>query len=229
MEAPRRGGNDTLVDLAYRSIRRDIIEEVLPAGEKINLPLLCQRYGVSPTPIKQALNRLMMERLVEGIPRKGYRVRRVHWREIDELFELRMMMELYFAPQVAQAVSCSTLLQKKLEENLRENMELVETFSSPEEYFRTYELDQQFHELYITASGSQTALQMYRQLNTHTYAAYLLGKQPRGKTVEGIEEHQDMYRAMREGDAEALRQQVKRHNENARTKIQMVLKLHDLT
>ena len=216
MEAPRRGGNDTLVDLAYRSIRRDIIEEVLPAGEKINLPLLCQRYGVSPTPIKQALNRLMMER-------------RVHWREIDELFELRMMMELYFAPQVAQAVSCSTLLQKKLEENLRENMELVETFASPEEYFRTYELDQQFHELYITASGSQTALQMYRQLNTHTYAAYLFGKQPRGKTVEGIEEHQDMYHAMREGDAEALRQQVKRHNENARTKIQMVLKLHDLT
>ena len=60
MEAPRRGGNDTLVDLAYRSIRRDIIEEVLSAGEKINLPLLCQRYGVSPTPIKQALNRLMM-------------------------------------------------------------------------------------------------------------------------------------------------------------------------
>lgn len=154
MEAPRRGGNDTLVDLAYRSIRRDIIEEVLSAGEKINLPLLCQRYGVSPTPIKQALNRLMMERLVEGIPRKGYRVRRVHWREIDELFELRMMMELYFAPRVAQAVSCNTLLQKKLEENLRENMELVETFSSPEEYFRTYELDQQFHELYITASGS---------------------------------------------------------------------------
>ena len=47
--------------------------------------------------------------------------------------------------------------------------------------------------------------------------------------MEGIEEHQDMYRAMREGDAEALRQQVKRHNENARTKIQMVLKLHDLT
>ena len=50
MEAPRRGGNDTLVDLAYRSIRRDIIEEVLPAGEKINLPLLCQRYGVGLTP-----------------------------------------------------------------------------------------------------------------------------------------------------------------------------------
>ena len=68
MEAPRRGGNDTLVDLAYRSIRRDIIEEVLSAGEKLNLPLLCQRYGVSPTPIKQALNRLMMERLVEGSP-----------------------------------------------------------------------------------------------------------------------------------------------------------------
>ena len=228
IEAAKRGGNDTLVDLAYRCIRRDIIEEVLPAGEKINLSLLCQRYGVSPTPIKQALNRLMMERLVEGIPRKGYRVRRVHWRGIDELFELRLMMELYFAPQAAQAVSCSTLLQKKMEENLRENLRLVKIFASPEEYFQTYELDRQFHELYMTASGSQAAVQMYRQLNTHTYAAYLFGKQPRDKTVEGIQEHEDMYRAMQAGDADELCRQVRRHNENARAKIQMVLKLHDL-
>ena len=71
IEAAKRGRNDTLVDLAYRCIRRDIIEEVLPAGEKINLSLLCQRYGVSPTPIKQALNRLMMERPVEGFPGRG--------------------------------------------------------------------------------------------------------------------------------------------------------------
>ena len=63
--------SDTLVDVAYHKIRKDIIDEYLPAGQKINLSDLCARYGVSPTPIKQALNRLMAEGLVENIPRRA--------------------------------------------------------------------------------------------------------------------------------------------------------------
>ena len=51
--------SNTLVDVAYHNIRKDIIEEYLPAGQKINLSDLCTRYGVSPTPINQALNPLM--------------------------------------------------------------------------------------------------------------------------------------------------------------------------
>ena len=60
--------SNTLVDVAYHNIRKDIIEEYLPAGQKINLSDLCTRYGVSPTPIKQALNRLMA---VFRLPVKG--------------------------------------------------------------------------------------------------------------------------------------------------------------
>ena len=41
------------MDVAYHNIRKDIIEEYLPAGQKINLSDLCTRYGVSPTPIKR--------------------------------------------------------------------------------------------------------------------------------------------------------------------------------
>lgn len=78
--------SNTLVDVAYHNIRKDIIEEYLPAGQKINLSDLCTRYGVSPTPIKQALNRLMAEGLVENIPRKGCRVRPFNWSELDEIF-----------------------------------------------------------------------------------------------------------------------------------------------
>ncbi|MFQ9473776.1 MAG: GntR family transcriptional regulator [Oscillospiraceae bacterium] len=67
--------SNTLVDVAYHNIRKDIIEEYLPAGQKINLSDLCTRYGVSPTPIKQALNRLMAEGLwrisPQGLPEYG--------------------------------------------------------------------------------------------------------------------------------------------------------------
>lgn len=218
----------TLVDFAYENIRRDITEEVLHAGEKVNLPLLCERYGISPTPIKQALNRLIMEGLIESIPRKGYKIRRVNWQEISELFELRLMMELYFAPQSTLAVESNVIVQEKFEKNLKENLELVQNFATPEEYFRTYELDQQFHELYILASGNQAALRTYKSLNTHTYAAYLFGKQPKAKTVEGVEEHQMIYRSMLRGDVAKVREYIEMHNRNARAKIELALKVNTI-
>lgn len=219
---------NTLVDFSYEHIRKDITEEYLKPGEKVNLNLLCNRYGISPTPIKQALNRLMAEGLVESIPRKGYRVRRISWREIDELFELRLMMELYFAPQVTRAVEGSTLIQEKFEQNLKENLELVQTFTTAEEYFKTYEADQQFHELYILSSGNQSALRNYKNLNTHTYAAFLYGKQPKTKTIDGIQEHREIYEALRSGDVEEVRRRLEKHSDNAREKIQLTLKLNSM-
>ena len=216
---------DTLVDVAYHNIRKDFTEEYLPAGAKINLSDLCTRYGVSPTPIKQALNRLMAEGLVESIPRKGCRVRNFSWGEVDELFEMRMMMEIYFAPQTVAAVQTSPLLQSKFEENIRENMDLVQNFSTADEYFRTYEMDQQFHELFILASGNRAALRVYKGLNTHSSATYLFGKQPRPQTINGILEHQAIYESMREGAVGPVCDQIKFHIENARNKIRLSLKL----
>ena len=129
--------SDTLVDVAYHKIRKDIIEEYLPAGQKINLSDLCARYGVSPTPIKQALNRLMAEGLVENILRKGCRVRPFNWSELDEIFELRLIMEVSFAPQATVAVQNTPQLQNRFEDNLQKNMELVQHYDTAEEYFET--------------------------------------------------------------------------------------------
>lgn len=218
---------DTLVDAAYLSLRKDITEEYLPAGAKINLSDLCARYGVSPTPIKQAMNRLMAEGLVESIPRKGYRVRNFSWNEVDELFEMRMMMEIHFAPQAVAAVTTSPILQAKFEENLQKNMSLVQNFSSADEYFQTYEMDRQFHELFILASGNRIALRVYNGLNTHAYATYLFHKQPRPQTINGILEHQTIYNSMLAGDVDQVCSQIKAHIENARNKIQLSLKLRN--
>ena len=209
--------SDTLVDVAYHNIRKDIIEEYLPAGQKINLSDLCARYGVSPTPIKQALNRLMAEGLVENIPRKGCRVRPFNWSELDEIFELRLMMEVNFAPQATVSVQSTPQLQGRFEDNLQKNMELVQRYDTAEEYFETYEIDQQFHELIILASGNRTALRVY--------ATYLFGKQPRIQTINGILEHRAIYESMKAGNVDQVCHLLHSHLENARKKISLSLKL----
>lgn len=216
---------NTLVDEVYGHIKKDIIEEYLPAGEKIDMNNLCSRYGVSPTPIKQALNRLIAEGMVESIPRKGCRVSPFNWTRVDETFEIRLMMELYFASQATEAVKTSPVLQERFERNLEENLKLAWNYATPEEYFRTYELDRQFHELLILASGNQTALRTYRGLNAFVYSTYLFGRQPRSQTVNGILEHQMIYESICTGNMEQLEAQIRAHVENARNKIRLALKL----
>lgn len=220
---------ETLVDTAYRSIRKDIIEEVLPAGVKINFTQLSERYGVSPTPIKQAVNRLMAEGLIETVPHKGSIVRKMSLEEINEVFEIRLMMEIHFAPAVIQAVQQNLTIQQLFEKNIQKNTEMALTFSTVEEYFKTYEIDKQFHELFIFSSGNKSALRIYKSLNTHAYAASLYRKQPKDKTIEGIQEHKQIYEAMRADDQATVLRLIRLHHENARDKIQLALKLHAIT
>jgi len=198
-----------------------------PALEKISLSDLCARYGVSSTPIKQALNRLIAEGLVESIPRKGCRVRAFSWSDADELFELRLMMELYFAPQATAAIQASSVLRSRFEQNIKDNLVLVHSFSTADEYCTTYEMDQQFHELLMIAGGNRAALRFYKSLNSHSYAAYLFGKQPRTQTINGILEHQSIFEAMLNGDVPSVCSQIESHIQNARKKISLFLKMRE--
>ena len=117
------------------------------------------------------------------------------------------------------------MLQERFEQNLEQNLKLAWSYDSPEEYFQTYDLDRQFHELLILASGNQTTLRIYRGLNSFVYSTYLFGRQPRSQTVSGILEHQAMYGSIRTGELEQLKTQIRAHVENARGKIRLALKV----
>ncbi len=215
----------SLVDLSYEKIKQDISKDFLKPGQKINIKQLCERYDVSETPIKQALNRLMMEGLVENIPRKGMKLKRITWAEIDEILDLRLMMESHLIPQVLTAVGSNQRLQEEFEKNLREHFEYVEKFSNTSEYFTVYDLDQKFHELYLKCSGNRMAVKVYNSLNSHAYATYLYGKQPREKTLAGVREHQMVYEALLERDSEKVLKLVQLHYKNAKEIIYLVLKI----
>ncbi len=56
---------------------------------------------------------------MENIPRKGCRVRPFNWSELDEIFELRLMMKVNFAPQATVSVQSTPQLQSRFEDNLQ--------------------------------------------------------------------------------------------------------------
>lgn len=214
----------TLIEAVYTNIKNDIIEGNLKPGSKIIIRELSERYSVSQTPIKQALNRLVTEGLVESIPRKGMKVKNVTWMEINDILEMRLMMDLYFVRPVIITLDGNEEMRRKFQDNISKNLEYAKNNINVSEYQTVYKLDRDFHRLYLACSGNNKAVQVFETLNTHAYSAYLYGKQSRAKTIEGVMEHQMIYDALCEGDEEKAKEYLKLHSRNAKEVIYLTLK-----
>lgn len=90
----------TLADQIYADIKKDITNKQLVSGEKINIKELARKYGVSDTPVKQALQRLAEEKLVVNTPNKGMSVRTLTPHELNDTFDIRLMMDTFFIKDI---------------------------------------------------------------------------------------------------------------------------------
>lgn len=213
----------TLVEVAYKALKKDITERVLVPGEKIVLREVNERYGISPTPIKQALNRLIAEGLVESIPRKGIRVRVIKGEEIAELMDIRLMIETYYIQRIMQSFN-EGLMREKLLKNLTEQIRIIERVANIEDYFKYYNLDLEFHQMYIKGCKNKKILHIYNSLGTHGYAFYVYRIQEKESLIEGVKEHENIFNALAAQDESMLRKCINIHIINAKNKISQMLK-----
>ncbi|GAB2724401.1 GntR family transcriptional regulator [Paenibacillus thermoaerophilus] len=217
---------ETLVEVAYRAIKKDITERILVPGQKIVVRELHERYGISETPIKQALNRLVTEGLVESFPRRGMCVRKVKWQEIEELMDIRCMFETYYIDRVMETFKNNAEIREKFLENLTEHKRIIENIRDLNDYFQNYYLDQEFHQLFVKCSGNHRMLQIYNNLGTHVYAHYVYGRQPREGMIQGVKEHEAIYHALTAQDEAELRRCIEVHIANAKKNVYEMLQ-HD--
>lgn len=82
-----------LNDAAEAAIRAMIVDGALSAGERLNEVHLAARLGVSRTPLREALNRLVAEGAVEARPRLGYFVKPLTLEEFEQLYDIRPLLD----------------------------------------------------------------------------------------------------------------------------------------
>lgn len=100
----------TLADQIYADIKKDITNKQLVSGEKINIKELARKYGVSDTPVKQALQRLAEEKLVVNTPNKGMSVRTLTPHELNDTFDIRLMMDTFFIKDIITTLNYNSTL-----------------------------------------------------------------------------------------------------------------------
>jgi DNA-binding GntR family transcriptional regulator len=95
-------------EIAYR-IQAAILEGEYPAGTRLQQEDLCRRFGVSRTPVREALRKLQAQHLVELVPNKGATVRSLSRRELGEVYALRAELEGFAAELAAARIGAAEL------------------------------------------------------------------------------------------------------------------------
>ena len=147
-----------LSDLVYGRIRFDIIQGALPPGLNLTEQEFCTRYEASLATVRVALIRLAHEGLILAAPRKGYSVSRVTIRDIQEVFEFRLLIELAAAGMAAEMATADDL--NSLQAIARDAVKPEVNRSRP----AMYEADRRFRLALLDITGNRRAAEALKSM-----------------------------------------------------------------
>jgi DNA-binding GntR family transcriptional regulator len=148
----------SLADRVTEQLRAAIIAGQLAPGERLTEATLANRFGVSRSPVREALARLEAMGLVRSSTNYSAYVWEPNEADVDEIISLRMMMEIYASEQVAL-----TLVQSDFD-HLEGEIAKQERFIGLQDYFALVSSDRQFHEYMIRKTGNGRLLGWWGQI-----------------------------------------------------------------
>lgn len=200
----------SVTDQVYEVLKKRILSRQFRPGQRLNLDELEQQLGVSRTPLKDALNRLAMESLVEILPRKGTYVTTLTVEELKEVFEVRQVLELY-----AAKLSIHRITPAKLQEmhDLVTDLEILIDNNTYSDYQAFMAKDRDLHLLIVELAGNRKLLELYKSLNVHVQIARAFYVQIDKRVQDTHKEHRAILQAFEAKDWEALERTLNRHIE----------------
>ncbi len=153
---------DSLTERIHKELRMDILTGKIPSGTRLVESTLAEELGVSRTPVREALRRLVQEDLLYAIPRAGYVVQELSEHDILDLFETRTSIELVAGRAAVKNISDEELTL--LEENLRKTKEAIDAGTTES----MIDLDIEFHNIIYRATRSKHLYRICLTLSDHT-------------------------------------------------------------
>ncbi len=178
----------------YEAVREMAISFQFRPGERINEGLLAQQLGVSRTPLREAMQNLVSEKLLRWERNKGFFCRMLDENEAIDLYEFRQILEAH-----ATRLAC----QRATDEALQSLDAFVQKAANADDQALEHvlQLDCQFHERVSELSGNTEILAALRNVNQRTYFIRWLDMAGRRSTTQG--QHRQVTQALLRRDDEA--------------------------
>lgn len=189
---------------AYASMRSQILFGELPPNDVLVEADLAQAYGLSRTPIREALQMLAADGLIVSRRRRWY-VRQYNWREIEEIYEVRACHEGFAAHLAAEH------LDEKSRAAFRQMLDDVDADRQLTDSRQWVRANDRFHNAIVEHCGNARLVGLINRTKVYYFnrhVAALYSEQDRDRSSQ---EHAAIIRALLDGDAPQAEQLARRH------------------
>lgn len=209
-------------DSVHDQMREMILDGQWPPGARIDLSSLAEEFGVSKTPLNEAIHMLIREGLLTVKPRSGTFVSSLDLDEILETFDFRLVLEKGAAETILSNISAPILHGL---DNLNDRMaDIAHGEPQDEDYRRLLRLDDEFHQKIMMLSGNSQLIETYEQISARLMLMRMVGAFERKDYEATIDDHRTITAALRVGDLQSFAAASATHVHNAKDKIRRGLK-----
>ena len=204
---PRRdagGKAQSLRDTAYEAIKHRIITCAFRPGEYINEAYVSAMLGIGRTPVHQAIDRLMLEGMLDVMPRKGVIVKPVSLDEIMQIVEVRLAAERAERDEIAHM--SDVLARAKQWIDMRDSEQLML-------------LDREFHNVLALASKNHVLADTLSKLHDRSLRFWFISLNRPGHHNHVHAQHEAILAAIRDHDPNGAEAAMRGHIEEFRTNL----------
>jgi len=203
----------SLAEQAYLQLRGEILTCTLAPGQVVSERELARRYEISKTPIREALAQTYHEGLMQRLPGRGYMVTPITIKNIRNLFDLRLILEVAAAERAAQHPSPEQIAK------LKEMAVVSYHLDDPESHALFLKTNRDFHLTLAESATNQRLVEVLDGLFNEMERLFYLGLRLRDSSEEMTREHQEVVTALENGDVEAARETTSKQIMNSRDRI----------
>ena len=204
-----RAAGQRISDHVYEHLLHAILEHRYRPGQRLSIPRIASRLTVSQMPVRQAIDRLSEEGLVDVRPRSGTFVAQADAREIAETFDIRRALDKLAAETAVDHVCSQDIVE--LDRLVRQ----MDVFAArgADGMGSHDRLNWEFHLLIVRLSGNEKLYEMYKQLNAHLKIAsvHVSNLDWAARVPQAQREHRAMVSALRARSSRDLAALLEEH------------------
>lgn len=214
----RLEGYQPLRDMVFDVLMSAIMQGQLSPGERLLEVQLADEMGVSRTPVREAIRRLELEGFVVIVPRKGAYVAGLSINDVEEVYEIRTVLETLAVRLAAQRMQPADYAQL---DELAEKMCATWQEGNVDNWVS---LDASFHELLYKFSRNERLVSMMSNIMEQLSRYRIISLANVEVRHNSLSEHQDLIEALKRHDSEAAAAAVEKHIENTKQSLVNMLK-----
>lgn len=204
------GARTSLRERVAESLRAALVSGRMVPGPTYSIPALAEQFGVSATPVREAMLDLVNEGIVAPVPNKGFRVVELTDAELDQITELRRLLEV---PTVS---GLSGALDSAVIKRLRRLAGAVTDAARRGDVVGYVEADRELHLALLAEAGNPRLVEIVGRLRDQSRLYGLEQLAAEGVLIDSAEEHLSLIDALESGDRRAAERVMAHHLDHVR-------------